>query len=71
MKYLFPILLCLVACGPQGPAGPMGPQGGGCTVNSVTPQPAAPNGGTILSCADGSQALILNGTNGRNGTNGN
>jgi hypothetical protein len=41
---------------------------GGCTTSVVLPGPAAPNGGTTISCSDGSTALLLNGTNGIDGT---
>lgn len=69
MKAIFLSVLFLVACGPQGPAGPQGPRGGSCSVSTVLAgSPGAPNGGSLLSCQDGSQSMLLNGTNGTNGT---
>jgi hypothetical protein len=66
------VMVLLIACqGPQGPAGPQGPTGQGCTVSTLNAGSlGAPNGGALVSCANGTQAMILNGTNGTNGTNG-
>lgn len=38
-----------------------------CVVTTVAPGPAAPNGGQLISCPT-STGLVLNGTNGTNGT---
>lgn len=71
-------VLSLAACGkgpigpagPQGPAGATGAPGASCTVSTVSDSPAAPNGGSLISCPDGTTSLVLNGTDGTNGTNG-
>jgi hypothetical protein len=61
--------------GPQGPKGDTGEQGTpgdngvGCEVTTVAPNSAAPNGGSLIICAN-SSALVLNGSNGANGTDG-
>jgi hypothetical protein len=71
------ILLSQTGCGKQGPMGAtgatglQGAPGTDCTVTSVSANLAAPNGGSLISCQDGSQSLVLNGTSGINGTNGN
>lgn len=63
----------LMACG-QGPTGltgatgPAGPQGGSCSAAIVSPSNTAPNGGSLIQCADGTQSLILNGIPGTPGT---
>lgn len=58
-------LLLLSACG--GADGLNGADGQSCQVSSVAISPEAPNGGSLLVCSH-SQSLILNGTNGTNGT---
>lgn len=52
-----------VLTGPQGPPGTSGSDGQSCTVITVTAGPVAPNGGSMLTCPDGSTSLVLNGTN--------
>lgn len=65
--------------GPQGPVGApgasiVGPQGvpgsngSSCSVTTVSPGGVAPTGGAIISCTDGTSALVLNGSNGNDGT---
>lgn len=65
MKKLLIGLVFVLGCGPQGVTGPQGIPGSsnGCSVLTVSASPQAPNGGVLLSCTDGSSALILNGTN--------
>lgn len=56
--------------GPQGLTGISGTNGvnASCTVQTVLAGGVAPNGGARISCTDGSDALILNGTNGIDGS---
>lgn len=54
--------------GPPGPEGKAGKDAISCTINSVSSNLATPNGGALIQCPDGTQSLILNGTNGTNGT---
>lgn len=54
--------------GATGPTGSSGMNGQNCTVSTVQPSDAAPNGGSLIQCPDGSQSLVLNGTNGTDGT---
>ena len=74
MRKLYVILLAAMLCGCKqyvpGPQGLPGTNGSSCTVTSVPVNNAAPNGGALLSCTDGTEQLILNGVNGTNGTNG-
>lgn len=80
MKYLICLFVLFIsACGSDGAMGPQGPKGdtgsqgapgSSCTVTTVAPEDSAPNGGSLISCLDGSQSLVLNGTNGSNGSNG-
>lgn len=56
--------------GVQGPQGVVGAPGETCTVTAISVSSPAPNGGSLISCPDGSNSLVLNGTNGSNGTNG-
>lgn len=56
--------------GPQGLTGQPGANGASCSVQSVEAGGVAPNGGARISCTDGSDALILNGTNGIDGEDG-
>jgi hypothetical protein len=53
--------------GPRGDTGATGEAGSSCGVTTVAPGPAAPNGGSLIACTDGSQSLVLNGTNGADG----
>lgn len=55
--------------GDKGDAGADGAAGVGCSVQSVLPSLAAPNGGSLITCGV-SSTLVLNGTNGTNGING-
>lgn len=78
MRKLFLVsALMLAGCGgagimpgPIGPQGPKGDPGTSCSVAVVQPNDAAPNGGSLISCADNTSSLILNGAPGSNGTNG-
>lgn len=62
--------------GSQGPQGQTGPQGApgadgsSCSVSNIATSTVAPNGGSLLQCSNGTQSLVLNGTNGQNGSNG-
>jgi len=69
MRYLV-LFLALGLCACPGPQGPSGLNGSSCTVTMVPNSSVTPNGGALMSCTDGTQALILNGSNGTNGTNG-
>jgi len=55
--------------GHDGAVGATGADGIGCTETPVPANGNAPNGGTLITCSNGSN-LILNGTNGLNGTDG-
>ena len=49
-------LLVLTACTMQGPPGlngVNGTNGSSCSVSAVAPNNAAPNGGSLIQCADG------------------
>lgn len=71
-------LLTLSACqtGRTGATGPVGPQGvegapgENCSVATVPANDVAPNGGSLITCPDGSQSLVLNGATGATGANG-
>jgi hypothetical protein len=54
--------------GAAGPAGAPGANGSSCSVSQVSASSAAPNGGSLIKCSDGTQSLIVNGVDGRNGT---
>ena len=61
--------------GPQGSpgqsiTGTSGSNGSSCSTSTVSANDAAPNGGALISCTDGSSSLLLNGTNGSDGTAG-
>lgn len=61
------------ATGAAGPQGSPGADGSNCTVTTVVASDSgagevAPNGGSLIQCQDGTQSLVLNGTNGTNGT---
>lgn len=43
---------------------------GNCSVSTVNASPAAPNGGALISCTDGSSSLVLNGEKGNTGDTG-
>lgn len=53
------------ATGQQGQPGTPGTPGTSCTVTTVAASPAAPAGGARVTCPDGTDALILNGSNGQ------
>ena len=55
--------------GPQGATGATGATGSSCTVTSVSGS-IAPNGGSLISCQDGTQSLVLNGATGPQGETG-
>lgn len=71
MWYVIGFIL-LSGCGKQGAPGIPGNPGSPASPCSVTSiaigQPEAPNGGSLISCPDGSSSLVLNGTNGMAGT---
>lgn len=54
--------------GLTGADGRDGAAGASCTVQTVLAGGVAPNGGARISCTDGSDALILNGTDGIDGS---
>jgi hypothetical protein len=56
--------------GLRGAQGPEGLPGTNCSVTSMTPNSAAPNGGSLIQCPDGTSSLVLNGSNGSNGKDG-
>lgn len=58
------------AAGTNGTNGTDGKDGSSCSVKVVPANSAAPNGGSLISCGDGSTSLVLNGTNGSNGADG-
>lgn len=71
MKYLF-FLLALCACaieGPRGYSGLQGPPGNPGLPGSSCSVEQAENG-SVITCDNGSTAVILNGTNGVNGQDG-
>lgn len=55
--------------GDTGPQGPAGIDGVSCTVSPVSRSEEAPNGGSLITCANGI-TLILNGANGQDGEDG-
>lgn len=61
MKKYLVICLLVSACG-QGPAGTNGVNGSSCSVSQLTPSTAAPEGGALISCTDGTSSLVLSGT---------
>ena len=67
MKYLLTFLFVIGCAGPQGATGSAG-SSNGCTVLTLSLTSQTPNGGTLLSCTDGTSALIFNGSNGTPGT---
>lgn len=54
-------------CNSRGADGANGTNGSSCTVQTVLASGAAPAGGALLSCTDGTNALIRNGTDGSDG----
>ena len=76
------IALSMTGCGQSllvGPQGPQGIQGAtgaqgapgeNCTVTTLQACGAAPNGGSLIACPDGSQSLVLNGATGAQGEQG-
>lgn len=53
--------------GQDGRDGVDGATGSSCSVSTVVPSPVvAPNGGARITCTDGTDALLLNGSNGTN-----
>jgi hypothetical protein len=72
-KVLLVMSLGLVGCAgttfvpTAGVQGPQGAPGVSCEVTPVAANSLAPNGGSLITCAS-SQSLILNGSNGLNGT---
>lgn len=77
MNKLILIMLMLSGCGsspygvvgPQGATGTTGQSGTSCTVTNVAiGQPGAPNGGSLISCPDGTSQVVLNGSPGTNGS---
>lgn len=47
--------------------GPTGEAGSSCTVTQIQPTEEAPQGGAEISCEDGTQAQVLNGSSGQQG----
>lgn len=77
MRSLLIFSIILAGCGQdavlQGPVGPMGSpglNGQGCSVAALAVGPASPNGGSLITCPDGSSSVVLNGSNGANGAPG-
>jgi hypothetical protein len=79
LPYLLPLLF---ACGPiavnvpvPGPSGPQGPvgekgrDGSDCGAYPIQGS-MAPNGGALIRCDNGTDAIILNGSDGQNGSPG-
>jgi hypothetical protein len=67
------VLGCTLAgngCNSRGADGANGTNGSSCTVQTVLASEAAPAGGALLSCTDGTNALIRNGTDGADGADG-
>jgi hypothetical protein len=56
--------------GMNGKDGRDGIDGSSCTATNVSPNTVAPTGGSMISCTDGTNTMILNGINGTNGTDG-
>jgi hypothetical protein len=52
------------ATGASGSNGSNGTNGSSCSVTAVPASSPAPNGGSLVACTDGTQNLLLNGTNG-------
>lgn len=53
--------------GPQGAPGVAGAPGSSCSVTAIGATLATPNGASLITCSDGSQSLVLNGTPGSQG----
>ena len=58
------------AQGIQGVTGAQGAPGENCTVTTLSACHAAPNGGSLIACPDGTQSLVLNGATGAQGAQG-
>lgn len=56
-----------VVTGPAGPQGQSGANGSGCSVSLVSVSSSFPNGGSLITCGDGSSTVVMNGKNGLNG----
>lgn len=56
--------------GDRGDVGAAGKNGSSCTTSVVAVSESAPNGGFLISCQDGTSAVVLNGSNGQNGSDG-
>lgn len=56
--------------GAQGLRGTDGSPGLGCSVTSIQASDVAPAGGSLIQCGDGTQSLVLDGTNGLDGQDG-
>jgi hypothetical protein len=56
--------------GVDGTNGRDGKDGTSCTTTSIKPNSTTPNGSIMISCTDGTKALIVNGVDGKDGTNG-
>ena len=64
--------LVLAGCGSgvysSGPMGPQGTNGQGCSVTALPISNSAPNGGSLITCPDGTSSVVLNGAVGTSGT---
>jgi hypothetical protein len=56
--------------GNVGATGAVGQNGSSCSVASVTDTNIAPNGGSLITCSDGTSSLVLNGSQGEIGLTG-
>lgn len=72
--FMLSIALFAIGCGwLQGPEGPIGLSGApgvsaGCSVSTVAATNIVPSGGALITCVNGTSALVLNGVNGLNGS---
>jgi hypothetical protein len=62
-------LAFVTACQPKrGKPGVNGTNGLSCSVSTIAPSEVTPNGASLISCENGTSSLVLNGTNGIDGT---
>lgn len=82
MFFVIGAMASIAGCGKDGATGPagiagasgqtgvIGAPGESCSVATLSPGGAAPNGGSLISCPDGSQSVVLNGASGAVGATG-
>lgn len=61
-KLVLFVLMWLIACSDRQEASVSQSIQTGCSVSSISASNAAPNGGSLITCKDGTSSLILNGS---------